>query len=275
MMRRLGRIPSRRDPRTLPLRRYLPEPWRMPGVPPARDWTHAATAPLWGMFGNDVVGDCAQAACGHLMQCAAAVTGRLVRVRRADIEAAYAAITGWDPEQPATDRGSQMIDVLRYWRSTGIAGVQIDAFVAFDAADRALLEVVIDLFGGAYLGLDLPLSAQQQTVWDVVPTGAKDGPGRAGSWGGHAVAVIGYDRLSVVGVSWGAIRVMSREFVASYASEAYATLGGLWASPSDLAPCGFDRDQLDRDLAALSTSEAARDASLAARDVREPVRDPR
>jgi len=252
-MRCLGRIPSRPDRRTLQLRRYL-RPAELPGAPPARDWAHPAHAPVWGMYGNDRIGDCAQAACGHLIQLASAVTGRPADVRVADIEGAYAAITGWDPAQPATDRGSQMLDVLRYWRATGIAGVRIDAFVAFDPRNAMQLETAINLFGGAYLGLDLPIAAQTQTVWDVSPSGPHGDAWQPGSWGGHAVAVMGYDRLTVLLVSWGALRIATRDFLRAYASEAYATLGGLWAAPGELAPSGFDRALLDADLAALGAA---------------------
>ncbi len=250
-MRCLGRIPSRRDSRTFQLRRYLGPASKLPGSPPARDWTQPFGAPRWGMYGNNVIGDCAEAACGHLIQAASAVTGRPVCVRLADIEAAYAAITGWDPARPETDQGSQMLDVLRYWRTTGIAGVRIDAFVALDPQNDAHLEAAVNLFGGVYLGLDLPISAQTQTMWDVAPRGAHGDAWRPGSWGGHAVAVVGYDRLSALVVSWGALRIVTRDFVRAYASEAYTTIGGLWAADGELAPSGFDRALLNADLEAL------------------------
>ena len=47
------------------------------------------------------------------------------------------------------------------------------------------------LFGGAYIGVELPISAQRQEVWDVPANpGPDDEPG---SWGGHAVYLVGYD----------------------------------------------------------------------------------
>jgi hypothetical protein len=204
------------------------------------------------MYGNDAIGDCAEAACGHLIQLASAVTGRLTSVQLADIESAYSAITGWDPARPATDKGSQMLDVLRYWRTTGIAGVQIDAFVALKPGNDTHFEAALNLFGGVYLGLDLPTAAQTQTVWDIAPPGARADSWRPGSWGGHAVAVVAYDRLTVRLVSWGALRVATRAFIRTYASEAYATIGGLWAAAGELAPSGFNRELLDADLESLA-----------------------
>jgi len=118
-MRCLGRIPSRRDSRTFQLRRYLGPASKLPGSPPARDWTQPFGAPRWGMYGNNVIGDCAEAACGHLIQAASAVTGRPVCVRLADIETAYAAITGWDPARPETDQGSHQTLKRRSVRTAG------------------------------------------------------------------------------------------------------------------------------------------------------------
>jgi len=55
------------------------------------------------------------------------------------------------------------------------------------------------LFGGAYIGVELPISAQRQDVWDVPANpGPDDEPG---SWGGHAVYLVGYDLRGMGGVT--------------------------------------------------------------------------
>ena len=51
----------------------------------------------------------------------------------------------------------------------------------------------IALFGGVYIGLALPLTAQNQDVWDVVPNGGANA--EEGSWGGHCVYVPKYDTV--------------------------------------------------------------------------------
>ena len=59
--------------------------------------------------------------------------------------------------------------------------------------DRPIPDVAaaIWLFGGAYIGVEFPITAQNQDVWDVpAKPGPKDEPG---SWGGHAVYLVGYD----------------------------------------------------------------------------------
>ena len=54
------------------------------------------------------------------------------------------------------------------------------------------IATAIWLFGGAYIGVELPIRAQNQDVWDVPANpGPDDEPG---SWGGHAIYLVGYDR---------------------------------------------------------------------------------
>ena len=53
------------------------------------------------------------------------------------------------------------------------------------------IATAIWLFGGAYIGVELPLAAQSQDVWNVPANpGPDDEPG---SWGGHAIYLVGYD----------------------------------------------------------------------------------
>ena len=54
--------------------------------------------------------------------------------------------------------------------------------------DHELVQTAAWLFGGLYIGLQMPLSAQKQVIWDW--TGSLAGPARPGSWGGHAVDVV-------------------------------------------------------------------------------------
>ena len=66
---KLGRKPARRDARTLQLRRYLRAGARLGAAlqpKPAMDWL--AAVPSFPMYGNDVHGDCAIAAIGHMVQ---------------------------------------------------------------------------------------------------------------------------------------------------------------------------------------------------------------
>src|SRR5207248_8223026 len=90
---------------------------------------------------------------------------------------------------PATgEEGAIELDVLRYWRKSGIGGHRIGAFTRVSVHNRTLVETAAWLFGGLYIGVQLPQTAQGQEVWDW--TGSLSGPARPGSWGGHAVDVV-------------------------------------------------------------------------------------
>jgi len=244
MTRRLGKQPPRHDRRTLMFSAYV-DPHALPAPPPARDWTHAA-APDFGMMANDQIGDCTCAAAGHLMQLWTANNGSEFTPTDAQIVAAYADVAGYNPAYPDTDQGAVELDVLRYWRTHGIAGRKIGAFAKVEPASRTHVEAAINLLGGLYVGCALPERAQNQTIWEV-PTirTAEDKPG---SWGGHAMAVAAYSRTGVVFITWGAIKVASWEWFLTYCDEAWAVLDDEWVSGARPAPNGFNLDALKVDL---------------------------
>jgi hypothetical protein len=135
------------------------------------------------------------------------------------------------------------------------------------------------LFGGAYIGLELPITAQNQEVWDVPKNpGGNDEPG---SWGGHAVYLVGYESgLGVRGqglgaetsapaspnppslipnpctltcITWGQVKKMTWAWFEKYCSEAYALVSKDWLKSSGVAPSGFDLATLESDLKLVTT----------------------
>lgn len=241
---RLGRLPAKHDTRTLRLARYI----SIPVAPGDCDWTKPVED--WQMFANDTVGDCTCATAGHMVQSWTANATQKAPVSAADVLAMYSAITGYDPADPDSDQGAYCLDVLKYWRSVGLAGHRIGAFVAVDPDKRHEVRAGLWLFGGLYLGLDLPVSAQDQDVWDVV---SLTGDGAPGSWGGHAVPVLAYaaDDAGLTIITWGGEKRITWAFLEAYCSEAYAILSQDFLSKG-VAPNGFDLAALQADLAALS-----------------------
>jgi len=130
------------------------------------------------------------------------------------------------------------------------------------------IATAIWLFGGAYIGVELPIRAQGQDVWDVP---AKPGPDdEPGSWGGHAVYLVGYDvpesqipspespapspvsRVPCPGtmtcITWGGLKKMTWAWFEKYCSEAYALVSKDWLNASGVSPSGFDLAALESDL---------------------------
>jgi hypothetical protein len=245
---RLGKQAPRHDPRTLQLANYLLAE-ALPPPPTHVDWS--AKVSTWPMMANDRLGDCTCAAAGHLIEEWTANTGTEITPTDAEIVTAYSAITGYDPATGANDNGAVELDVLNYWRKSGIAGHSILAYVALEPANMAHVEDAIDLFGGCYIGVALPLSAQRQTVWSV-PPGGSHGRGAPNSWGGHAVPVVAYDPRGLTVVTWGALKRMTWGFWNTYCDEAYAVLSPDWVNVDQKAPVGFDLPTLLADLRQLT-----------------------
>ena len=248
---KLGKQAARHDPRTLLLASYMTP--TLPTPPPSFDLTSKVQA--WGMMENDQLGDCTCAAAGHLiMEWTANAGNQMVTPTDQQIVAAYSAITGYNPATGANDNGAAEIDVLNFWRQSGIAGHQIGAYMALEPANHNHIMDSVYIFEGCYIGLQLPVSAQDQTKnqqpWSVPPGGAT-GDGKPGSWGGHAVPVVAYDSRGVTVVTWGALQTMTWTFWEAYCEEAYAILSNDYLTGKETTPQGFDMQQLQSDLADL------------------------
>lgn len=238
-MYKLGKLPRKQDNRTLLFEKYATA---LPIAPKSSDWSHKLTK--WGMLANDTVGDCTCAAAGHHEMCWLVNNGITFDPTDQQVLAAYSAITGYNPITGANDNGATCLDVLNYWRKTGIAGHTIGAFAQIALTNHTQVKQAVWLFGGAYIGVALPISAQGQKTWKVT-TGPDAEPG---SWGGHCVPVIHYTSTYLYFVSWGSVYKMTWGFWSKYVDEAYCII-----SPDFLiagkAPNGFDMATLQSDLA--------------------------
>ena len=248
---KLGKQAARHDPRTLLLASYMTP--ALPAPPANADLTQKVKA--WPMMRNDDLGDCTCAAAGHLiMEWTANAGKKMVTPTDAQIVAAYSAITGYNPQTGANDNGAVEIDVLNYWRQSGLAGDKIGAYVALEPANHTHIMDAVYIFEGCYIGLQLPNSAKAQTQnhqpWSVPPGGAV-GDGAKGSWGGHAIPVVAYDARGLTVVTWGALQTMTWGFWEAYCEEAYAILSTDYLTGKQKTPQGFDMQQLQADLADL------------------------
>lgn len=252
---RLGRRPSPPEQmaRNLKLANYFSA---LPNPPPRVDY--APLVATWPMFGNDRLGDCTAAGAGHLEELwSAEVDGQPFVATDDDVVRFYEISTGYNPSDPDTDQGGDMLTVLRAWRKTGIGGRQILAFAEVDASKQAEVRTALWLFSGLYVGVRLPKSAmdqfQQGTPWEVV---YDDG----GILGGHCVPAVAYDENGVTFVSWGRTVQAGWDWWSSYVmgasdgleSEVYAAIAADDVRLGQRAlPNGFRLDQLKDDLARL------------------------
>ena len=246
---KLGKRARRLDGRTLKLARYLTA--ALPPAPPSVDWSKSVGA--WGVHLNDSLGCCTIAAAANAIQTWTANAGQEVIVPDADVLKYYEAWDGYNPCDPSTDQGGVELDVLNNWRQQGFSASALDAFAAVNHANSGLVEIAINLFGGLYIGVELPLSAQGQSTWTVPASGIKTGRGVPGSWGGHCVLLLGWDAALIYFISWGKVYSMTWDFYHTYFDEIYAPISGDQISlATGLSRNGFDYPLLKADQALIT-----------------------
>lgn len=236
MTMQLGKHPKKTDRRTLQLSRYL-DTRKLP-VPPNKI-DHASRLPAkLGVMGNDKYGDCTFAAAGHMVQSWSVYADYPIQtISDKDI------LDGYFQLSP-NDQGCYMLDVLNYWRKTGIGGDHIEAFVETAAASITQAQLAIQYFGNLYIGMGLP-DTNTFGPWDV-----KKPTWPANPANGHAVCLIGYDNTKEVFkvATWGEIWDMSFDWYKKYVDESYAILNDLSLNATGLSPEGFDLKALQIDL---------------------------
>jgi len=245
---KLGRKAVKTDSRTLQLSNYTAA---LPTAPVAVDWTKGITN--WGMMLNDTLGDCTIAGVAHAVQVWSANTSGEATVPDAIVEKYYEKWDGYKPSDPSTaDIGGNELNVLTLWQKGGFDKHKLLAFADPAVQNLEAIRQAINLFGGVYIGVNLPASAQAQIEggqpWDVVtPASAATKPG---SWGGHCVFVPSYDANGFTCITWGQLQKMTIAFWQEYVDEAHALLSHDWLEAKG-SPAGFNLAQLKADLAAI------------------------
>ena len=231
----LGKKPYRYDKRTLQFGKYLTT--EVLPTPPALHWGNPN--PLGTLF-NDTIGDCTIAGPCHQEMVWRDINGVMFFPTDADALAAYEAVGGYNPNATPdangnnpTDQGCVLLDVLNYWKQTGIAGRKIGAFVQVNQLNIDHIRQAAYLFGGLIVGINMPVSAKNQpTLWDTPPEGLT-GDGTPGSWGGHCIYMPGYDQNVMETITWGERIAMTISFWQNYIDEVYAFTGTKASSVPD------------------------------------------
>lgn len=206
----------------------------------------------WAMYLNDTIGDCTIAAAGHMIEAWLGYgSGDTEQPGVTDdqVLATYEAVSGYRPNDPDTDRGAVMQDVLDYWRKTGVGGHKIAAFAQVDIKNAAEMKKALYLFGHLYVGVNLPQIAEEQfdagAAWTVVDD---DG----GEAGGHAITIGYIGRNQCEGITWGRAQVITFEWLAKYAEEAWVAISSDWLSKYGVSPEGLDEHALGEAFAAMT-----------------------
>jgi hypothetical protein len=236
---KLGKLPPKLDSRTLRLSKYIGS---LPVPPDSCDQTGGVTQ--FGMmingpnsYGNNIpldgLGDCTCAAVGHGDQISTLNTPEGEKTPPDQmILNLYENCCGYVPGDPSTDNGGIVINVLNYVKKHGLGHKEVThhqkyrlrGYADTDPGNSTHVKQAIQTFGMVDIGLQLPISAQSQTVWDVA-----SGPNaRPGTWGGHSVVVVAYTPETLTCVTWGALQEMTWAFWNKYVDESHALFYQSW-----------------------------------------------
>lgn len=244
---KLGRSGVVKDPRTLRLKDYIAGAYK-----PPTEAHHSHVVRDWGMLLNDQLGDCVPVGALHADELWNAVAKNSVpKYTDKDALELYRKYFGYVDGDPSTDNGGYLLDMMRAWRNDGLPGTgnTLGAYASVDPTSATQLKTSIWEFGATYIGLNLPISAQDQSHWDVPSTGTR-GDGTPGSWGGHCVITASYDSKYIALITWGGVKLCTWRFLGTYCDEAYAILSSsqLHNGASNL---GLNYTQLKADLRSI------------------------
>ena len=178
----------------------------------------------------------------------AAAHGDAVEVTESSVLHAFDRVKIVDPQ--TGEEGAVELDVLRTGARTASAGTGSARSRACSLLDHDLVRTAAWLFGGLYIGLELPISAQWQETWDWngLALGRRS-PGLVGR--SRRSTSSATTRLGLTVVTWGRLKEMTWSFWDRYCDEAYCILSHDFLD-GDQAPNGFDLEALKADLALVT-----------------------
>ena len=224
----------------------------LPTPPAAFDWSMVKGKSLvYGMDGNDDYGDCVFASsCHHIGTWTGNTSTEQIATEK-DALAAYSIFTGFNPDDPSTDQGANMLDVATRWRNTPIFGHMIKAFAAVDLKRLDLVAAAMFLFGGVWIGWSLPKAWQGADSWTMSPGGILTGDWAPGSWGGHATHTPACSPKLLGTKTWQEDMPVEIPAFEAYAEEGYVLIStDTWEClTGDQCPAGVDGAALQAALA--------------------------
>lgn len=244
---KLGKTPARKDSVSFKLKNYLTT---LP-TPPST-FGHQSLVSIWGMLGNDRYGDCVWAGAGHETILWNKEANKVIDFSDNSVLSDYSAVTGFNPNNPVSDQGTDMQVAASYRRKTGVLDSannrhQVDAYLAITPKSVAEHKLAIYLFSAVGIGFEFPDYAMDEfkagQTWHLKTGGQIDG--------GHYVPAIGYNSRYVFVVTWGKVQRMTWGFFKKYNDESVVYISKEMLNAGKSLE-GFNLTQLEADLAQLS-----------------------
>jgi hypothetical protein len=211
------------------------------------------------MFMNDQLGDCAIAGSIEEVRLANALRGVTVNFTDQTAVENYSAITGYNPDDPNSDAGTDVHDLYDYRKSTGIVDAdgnshKIVAYAGLTPGNWNELLVALSLFDMVGIGIEVPDYCEAQfeagQPWHIKR-------GFHSIEGGHYISVCGaLDKQTAQLYTWGAVGGITAPFYAKYNTVAVVALTEeLFADGKTID--GIDMAQLAHDLPEFNTGRVS------------------
>lgn len=244
MKYKLGKTPARKDAVTLRLKDYVVM------VKPPATYGHGGIIPSsgWQMLGNDNYGDCVLAGGAHETMLWNAEAGSIVTFDDNSVLSDYSAITGFNPDDPNSDQGTDMQIAASYRKKTGLKDAQgkrhkVGAYLAITPGSPVEFKQAMYMFSDVGVGIQFPASAMVQfnagKTWTV--------NAKSKIQGGHYVPAIGYSSRYVYLITWGKMIRATWGFINRYCDEAIVYLSPEMLK-NGVSLEGFNLSQLQADL---------------------------
>jgi hypothetical protein len=250
---KLGKLAAVRDPRTYALGSALNS--RVKTVPFSLCHAELIKFPMWA---NDELSDCALVS-AHSAIMTMTAEQSVPHVATTDMVIQdYSDVTGYDPNNAASDRGTVALYMLEHWRKEGLSrfgrqeGDTRDFLTAYGTVPTGDVNAIcraIAYLGGVLIGLQLPNSIVNDLPDEWMATNANGGIA-----GGHMVWARGYNSRGVIASSWGKSILIGWRFIDAFADEIYGLVSRQnWLKPSGLSVMNEDFDSLIAELKAAAT----------------------
>lgn len=247
-MFKLGKLPARQDAIKFKLSTY--EKAALPTPP--KTYGHQKLITTWNMYGNDQYGDCVFAGAGHEHLLWNKEAGKDVVFTDSTILEGYSAVTGFNPNDPSTDNGTDMEMAAKWRRKVGLLNAKggrhkIGAYLAINKGDIDQIKKAAYRYSAVGIGIQFPASAMNQfnagKAWTVVKNSPIEG--------GHYVPVVGYNSKYIYIVTWGKVVPCSYAFIRKYMDEGIVYLSNDFLNNEGKTLEGFDLATLTKDLNSL------------------------
>jgi hypothetical protein len=250
-MRKYGKTPARINSVQLKLADYFDHASVLPKIP--AEFGHENLVHAWEMLGNDEFGDCVWAGAAHETMSWCADAGQKPVFTPDSVLSDYTAVTGFNPDDPSTDQGTDMQVAASYRRRVGIVDAtgkrhKVGAYIALTPGDPDQLAAATYIFGAVGVGIRVPDYAEAEfdagKPWDVRHGNPK-------ILGGHYISSLARRSGNFCVATWGAIQEMTPAFYRRFCDEAIVYLSREFLT-AGRSPEGFDLAQLTADLKAFT-----------------------